>query len=520
MVKITINLNYLKEIVSIKDYLRDTPKTEKSIKTYLLALDKLFPYFVNRFKENITELKDFDLPAYYKLNTNERNEIKKNWQKNDINNKIFDEWMKLTPEKKSNILIKFVNDSTKNNGEPEKRNTYLNYTWRVQGLLSKLGRDYEANPKTMEQLKSNGTKIGSDIEYEDVIELYDKLNNDKYKLILKIIMYSGLNPIDILNLKPKDFIKLDSKAVKVKLDRNYYYVKKERIKTKRKNVEFLLVFAEIFFNEIKSYFERKIIVNPTKENVEKHKDKEHFHYTSEKKDDKTIIKEAFFQYNWKKDGMTKIFGNIKSNTVSDTFKYYIEKYNLNSDLKPMTIRRLCFTLLKNLFPLADKPIWDLWTQHKIKGVVDQYYITNYLENIIKNYIEKIESLVLIGNLKEVSLKVNGYKEKIDKIYALEKKNTALSQKVSQMEEIIEKIPNLIEDFKNMKNELYNLRMFENERDLINKIAKNTGKSYKEAKKTVLQYRLSHKDVSNKDIIEILGLKEVNTTKKLDIKLSK
>ena len=481
MVKIPINLNYLKEINSIKDYLRDTPKTEKSIKTYLLALDKFFPYLINRFKESIPELRDFDLNAYYKLNMTEKNKTKENWLKNNIHNKIMVDWMKLSPEKKSNILMKFVNESSENNGTTEK-NTYLNYAWRVQGLLSKLGRDYEANPKTMEQLKSNGTKIGSEIEFEDVIELYDKLNNDKYKIILKVMMYAGLNPIDILDLIPKNFIKIDSKAVKIVLDRKYHYVKKERIKTKRKQVEFLLVFAEEFFNEIKNYFERKIIVNYTKENIEKHKSNNHFYYNEAEKT-------AFFQYNWNNDNKTKIFGDINPNTVSDTFRYCVEKYNLNNAIKPSTIRSLCFTLLKRIFPLEDKPIWDLWTQHKIKGVVDQYYITNYLEKIIENYIDKIESLVLIGNLKEVSLKVNGYKEKVDKIYTLEKENKELQQKVEKMEVVIKKIPNLLEDFENMKNEILFL--------------KTRGLS-------------PAREVSDKEIIDTLGLKEISdkSSKKL------
>ena len=481
MVKTTINLNYLKEIESIKDYLRDTPKTEKSIKTYLLALNKFFPYLVNRFKESIVELKDFDLNAYYNLNTSEKNNTKENWLKNDIHNKIMDDWMKLTPEKKSNILLKFVNDSSKMNGTTE-RNTYLNYAWRVQGLFSKLGRDYEANPKTMEQLKTNGTKIGSDIEFEDVIELYDKLNNDKYKLILKIMMYAGLNPIDILDLKPKDFIKIDSKAVKIILDRKYYYVKKERIKTKRKNVEFLLVFAESFFNEIKNYFERKIIVQMDKSKKEKIETlKNNKHFTIESETDNYI--KFIGNYDWKNDNKAKIFGDIKPNTVSDTLKYYVEKYNLNNAIKPSTIRSLCFTLLKRIFPLEDKPIWDLWTQHKIKGITEQFYITNYLEKIIENYIDKIESLVLIGNLREISLKINGYKEKVDKIYNLEKKNEELTQKVSQMDEIIKKIGQKFE---------------------------KVGQLFKYIKDK------KEMDISDEEIIKTLGLKEL--PKKLGEKL--
>lgn len=437
MVRKVININYLKEINNIKNYLRDSPKSEKSLKTYLQALDKLFPYLVNRFKENIEELKDFNLKNYYKKNIIEQNEIKTNWKKNNINDKIFEEWKKLSPEKKSDILMKWVKDSIESkfytNGKTEK-NTYLNYAWRIQGLLSKLGRNYEANPKTMEQLKRNGAKIGSEIEYEDVIELYEKLNNDKYKLILKIMMYSGLNPIDILDLIPKDFKRVDSKVLNFEIDKKYYYVKKIRIKTKHKNAEFLLLFSEEFFNEIKSYFERKIIVQIDKSKkgkIETLKNDKHFSIENEKDNYIKFIG----QYNWKNNGKEKIFGNIKSNTVSDTFRYHVEKYNINPKLKPMAIRRLCFTLIKKIFPLSDKHIYDLWTQHKI-GLVDNFYITNTLENLIKEYIDKIESIVLIDNLKKISIKINGYKDKVDKIYKIEKRNEALTEKMKKLTEIV------------------------------------------------------------------------------------
>jgi len=469
MVRIQININYLEEINSIKEYLRDTPKSRKSIKAYLLALDKFFPYLINRFKDNIKELKDFTLKDYYKLNTTEMNNVKANWVKDNIHNKIFEEWKKLSPEKKSDILMKWVNDSIENkyvrNGKTEE-NTYLNYAWRIQGLISKLGRDFEANPKTMEKLKRNGTKIGSMIDYEDVIELYDKLNNDKYKLILKIMMYSGLNQIDILDLKSKDFIKIDSKALKISLDRDYYYIKKERIKTKHKNAEFLLIFTEEFFNEIKSYFERKIIVNYTKDNIKKYKSDNHFFINEEKK-------KAYFKYDWNVDKKEKLFGNIKPNTVTDTFRYCIEKHNLNLELKPMAIRRLCFTLLKKIFPLEDKYIYDLWTQHKI-GLVDNFYITDTVERIIKDYVEKIESLVLIGNLKEISTKINGFKEKVDKIYNLEKENVELRQTINKMKADYDK--KLEEIDKNMEKWVKRFKEYDKERTdyIINEKGESIG----------------------------------------------
>ncbi len=56
MGKLPRYLNYLKEIKAIKEYLKDTSKSEKTINTYLLALDKFFPFLINRFKSEIDRL--------------------------------------------------------------------------------------------------------------------------------------------------------------------------------------------------------------------------------------------------------------------------------------------------------------------------------------------------------------------------------------------------------------------------------------------------------------------------------
>jgi len=470
------NLNYLVNINKIKDYLRDSPKTDKAKRDYLLALDKFFPYLAERFKDTIEDLEIFDLQEFYKLKNDDIDKITLEWDKKDINNKIFDSWKALNPEKKANILMKWVKDLVELEeqkpieAKKTERNTFLNYMWRIQGFLSKLGRDFEANPKNLDQLEQNGTKIGSEIDFNEVVELYDKLNNDKYKIFLKILMYSGLNPIDILDLKPQDFIKVDKRAFKNEVrekigNRNFYYVKKYRIKTKRKNVQFLIVFAEDFYNEIKNFFERKLIINPIKRNIERNKGKKNFNMITEKKGDKTRIKEVYFKNNWIKDKKSKIFGSIKPNTAIDSIKYTVKKYDLNPKLQPLHMRRLCFTLLQAIFPLKDKPIYDLWSQHKIGNLVDEFYITNYIERILVNYIDKIESLVLIDNLKQVSLKVNGYKEKVDKIYNLEKENEELKQKVDKMEEAINKANEIIPL---LNNAIFSLR--ESNENIVNTLS--------------------------------------------------
>lgn len=505
------DLSYLKNIEPIKKYLRDTPLDPKKVKNSLLATDRIFPYLVNRFKENIEELKNFDLQTFLTKSTIEINEITQEWNKTNINNTIFDAWKKETPETRSNILMKWVKFCLKQEGlkpKTEKRtkeNSFLSYMWTFQGLLAYLGRDYEANPKKLDQLKQNDIKLGSEINYNEVVELYDKLN-EKYKLILRIMMYSGLNPIDILKLTPRNFQKVNS-SIKKKLNdkrNDFYYVIKERTKTERKNVLFLLVFAESFFNELKSYFERTITINikkqfKTKINDKNRKDinvlkeqisknkkngksndlereklneiyqKLHINldinsknkinsiknerYIKDKKEinryeiiyesENTIRFEG--QYYWNYDSNISIFRTINNTTtVADNFKYMVDKHGLNKFLKPYQIRSLCFTMLKDQFTFKDENLYQLWTQHRVKGLVDRNYITNNLQILINKYLPKIEATVLIGSLKDTLEKAIEYKEKAeaindntDKITELEQDKQRLLNKLNDNEKKIE-----------------------------------------------------------------------------------
>ncbi len=459
------DLSYLKNIEPIKKYLIDTPLSDKKIKNSLLATDKVFPYLVNRFKENIEELKDFDLQTFLSKSTEDVNKITQRWVKNNLNNTVFDAWKKESPETKSNILMKWVKFCLKQEAKkPEtqkrtKENSFLSYMWTFQGLLAYLGRDYEANPKKLDQLKQNDIKLGSEISYNDVIELYDKLNQ-KYKIILRIMMYSGLNPIDILKLTPRNFIKVNG-SIKKKLndkESDFYYVIKERTKTERKNVLFLLVFSENFLNEIKSFFEREITINISKDKTEKINSIKNENYIVDSKEVNrfTIDNEAIKskdaktvrfhgQYHWDYDSNVSIFRSItNTTTVADNFKTMVGKHGLNEFLKPYQIRSLCFTMLKDQFTFKDENLYQLWTQHRVKGLVDRNYITNNLTTLINKYLPKIEATVLIGSLKDTLEKAIEYKEKAeaindntDKITELEQDKQRLLNKLNDNEKRID-----------------------------------------------------------------------------------
>ncbi len=426
MVRVVNELEYLKMITPIKNYLRDTPKSAKSIKTYLQALDKIFPAFIDRFRDNIDELKKLDKTELDNIiemlsqidNVNQKNQFKKELAKLDIPNKVFNEWRKQSPNKKADILMKWAKDASKHNGKG-KENTFLNYVWRIQGFLSKLGRDYEANPKNIIQLTSNGFHLEERITFEEVLIMYEKLR-PKYRLILKIMMYSGLNPIDIVHLKPVDF----------KPYKEYYVLIKEREKTKHNDVKFLITFEKPFIDEIRAYFERKIIKHYKKDNISfQHKIKEYKeHANFEIVEDKPKYVKFEGQFNWIKDKNTNIFGNIKSKAVSDTFVYHVNKNKLNSYLTPMNIRRLCFTRLLDIFSLKDNDIYQLWTQHKV-GVITKHYTLDLFNRTIPYFQKgKIQDTVLIGDteayIREIdNLKKNG----IDKIKELEQQVNDLKQ---------------------------------------------------------------------------------------------
>jgi len=426
MPRIAKYLKYLREIKPIKEYLRDTPKSAKSIKTYLLAMDQFFPYLIQRFKNDIDSLSKFDIKNFEELSESEKNDRKKEWEKSNVNNLIFQEWSKLTPEKKADILVKWVNG----NGD-DRKNVNLNYMWRIQGLLSKLGRDYEANPKKLPQIGTNGFHLDDDITYEEVLELYEILPN-KLKLILKILMYTGLNPIDVIYLTPSDFKRYKHKET----GEIYYYLNKERIKTKHKDVKYLILFSNTFIEEIKEYFERKIIKH-YKTNIQPAKIKKYLenpHFKVNEKSDKYVIFEG--QYSWKEDGKEKIFPTKKSEYISDAIKYHVEKRGLNKELNPSSIRRLCFTRLKEVFSLKDYDIYNIWTQHKAK-LLTRHYVIDLLDRMV-NYMDKIQETVLIGSVGTLVKKIRNLEENgIKEIERLRVENKELAERLEKQSEEFE-----------------------------------------------------------------------------------
>lgn len=331
----------------------------------------------------------------------------------------------------------------------DKKNTYMNYVWRVQGLFAKVGREWSANPKTMEQIKSNGFHLKEEIVFADVGELYNKLS-PKYKMILKMMMYTGLNPADLVKLKPKDFQEISNKE---KYGNNvYYFVNKDRIKTSNKNVQYIQVYTETFMKEIIGYFEMKntLKYNKTKqakkvEQLRKFAENEElrikkFNSKVEKKEDKqeprcVLVKEyknhIEFVHNrdWKNDKNEEIFGGIRAEAITDAFRYH---NGSEHRVLPSTVRSLCFTRLRSVFSMADEDIFLLWTQHKA-GMITKAYIMDLIPRIIGLLEDnKIQSAVLLGNMGDYIKETITLKKKLDEV-------DVLKGKVAELENTIQEI---------------------------------------------------------------------------------
>lgn len=429
MVKTQLSFEYLKKIDKIKEFLKYTNKSEKSLRTYFSAFDKFFPFLIDFYEI----IENFDLEAHLTKGINETNKIKKEWSNNGVVDKVIEAWLGISKEQRSRLFMKWVNEQ-----EKDIQNTYVNYTWRAQGLLSQISEDWSANPKTMKKIESNGIHVDEDkeIDLADVGELYNKLS-PKYKMILKMMMYTGLNPADLVQLKPIDFKKISNKEKYG--NKVYYFVMKKRVKSEGKNVIYLHVYTEEFMNEIKSFFEME---KTLKYNKTKQADK----VTQLRKNTRfEVVKEYnnFIEFkgknNWKKDEKKNIFGDIKATAISDAFKYR-NSGKAKHRVLPSTVRRLCFTRIGKIFTNdpKERDIYDLWTQHKV-GVLVEHYITDLIYKTV-SFLEnnKIQSAVLLGNMGDYIKESITLKQKIDDIETLKAENKELKDEIESIKDLYEK----------------------------------------------------------------------------------
>ena len=151
---------------------------------------------------------------------------------------------------------------------------------------------------------------------------------------------------------------------------------------------------------------------------------------------KTILEQHFGEI-FLQDADRLIFNNTTSNNVIEAIKYHVEKNNLNSEIMSSSIRRLCFTLIRSVFTLADSDIYNLWTQHK-EGILTRNYITDLVDRTIENeYVENISEKVLIGNVEKYIREVRDLKNGMNRVRELETSNKEMLAVIKGLTEFIE-----------------------------------------------------------------------------------
>ena len=104
--------DYFTEIPEIKETLTDYTGTRSGKYLYFRAMNTIFPLLFWRFKDQETlQLKEWNkekIKEFYRLPTNEANEIRDQWAKEELGIKIWRIWKDLNPNKRSKILMKLA----------------------------------------------------------------------------------------------------------------------------------------------------------------------------------------------------------------------------------------------------------------------------------------------------------------------------------------------------------------------------------------------------------------------------
>ncbi|NVM28843.1 MAG: hypothetical protein HWN65_08365 [Candidatus Helarchaeota archaeon] len=317
-----VDLTELRQIPIIKEHLAKFAKTKESqekYQFYLQQLRKILPIIKEKYGS---------FEKFLEIDENEKSILLMEY--------VFEQYEAKKAKKPDGNLIAF-------------KNTYLRNIWTINGFLGKLGKKYKANPELLEAQTPN-SNLELQVTLEDILKLYDVLPI-KYKLILKFMVFSGLNPVDILDFRLADFKSCNGSE--------YFYIYKLRQKTKSKKVFFLNVYHKDFYAQVAEYARTQGI----------DKNEPIFsHYTKIDPD------RDFSEKNKERVPITP-------KTVENEFRHYIKKHNLNSKTMPRYIRQLNATLLEDVLP---SKYLLIWTQHKAK-LMDRHYLKKNIDKFIEFY---------------------------------------------------------------------------------------------------------------------------------------
>lgn len=324
MPRTKLNLAWIKKIDPIHELIEKSHISEKRLTRYLKQVNRIFPLFIRNKKNALTNkystFSEYEkvVMVFFSLNPNDKAYFLEEWVE-----------AQLEAKKKTHPEGDFISFE----------NTYRNIIWGFQGFLGKLGKEYKANPELIESQTPN-SNIDLQTSKDDVLKLYDVLPV-KYQLILKIIMFTGLNPADVVLLTLKDFKKYNASG--------FYYIHKYRQKTKSKKVRFINLFHQTFYEEVQTYTQSLPGYS---------------------------LNDPIFP--------------IQPKTVTDEFRFYLEKYQLNPKTIPQYIRQLNITLLEETLP---SKLLLLWSQHKA-GLMDTHYLKTTLPKLVQYYPMICEKVLL------------------------------------------------------------------------------------------------------------------------------
>jgi len=350
MARKPLDLTHLKEIPIIKEHLAKNHINQDQYKEYFLAFNHIYPKLIETFGS---------FEVFLDSDENEKSKFLNDWFSEQYDYK--------KKEKPDNDLIAM-------------KNTILRDVWEVQGLLGKLGKKYKANPELLETQQPN-SNLTLAISFEDVLKLYDVLPT-QYKLILKIMMISGLDPIDIVDFRLSDFKEANE---------NFYYIYKPRTKTKEKGVYFLLIFDREFYGEIAEYVKNfNIDIERRKSTLQK---RLRDHPEEQEKVETEINKISNVI------GINGPIFPISKETVSTEIKHYLRKYQLNPKTLPRYIRQLSATLLEDILP---SKYLLLWSQHKAE-LMDRHYLKQNVDKFIQFYPLIAQKVLIHSSYQSVKL---------------------------------------------------------------------------------------------------------------------
>jgi hypothetical protein len=360
-----------------------------------------------------------------------------------------------------NYLTSLLNKKRKDGKKPNETSIKNAYQSRIKSFYSARGFPITDGFKT----KKSGKNLNEmNLTKEKIQAILNMINNSNYKLACKIQIHLGLRIGDVLNQLPK---------CKILKHEKHYYIKD--FKTIKENVEIKYLFFPIELTKLLQ----------TIYNIKDLTELDLSDKFLKTRNDKMILAN---EYRKKlKVVSSKLYPNenMKTHSFRKYFKTQINRVNL--------------TLIRSDI---GSNVEGLFKEHLLGHMVNySETVYNQILNDINQFYELWKPLenALCINLEVVNTPNKDILDMREQIINLEKENKAIHEERTKFKEKINKFETTIKKVNEMLPKLIESNKFLQE-----------------------QYNMRFSNISDKEIIDFLELKESDDkpTKKLDIKLSK